>query len=344
VIVVRMKQKGHIYSILEIANRSLNILFIILFVSFIGDDYKAIIYAAVASFLILAIIAILFERRFWTTFGSDPSMNKNQFKDVMLFSYPIFISTMITWLFQSLDRFSLQQWSTFEELGLYAAALKIIALLSVIQVAYATFWSPVCFEHYEKHPEDTDFFARMARVVAIVMFLLGILLIAGKGVVVLILGESYREAALIMPFLLFMPVLYTITSTTGVALQLLKKNGWQIVIAVVSCIVNAIGCLFLVPEMGAIGAALATAVSYIVMFALRTHLSQMFIKIDFGLLKMYTMIVLIFTYALCSVLFPSIWTDGVIGLVLLIVLYGLYHQDFRKLSWNRVIHFIKSKT
>ncbi len=337
VLVIRMKQKGHLYSILEVANRTLNIVFIILFVFMWGASFKAIIYATVVTFIVLSIIAILFEKSFWR-FGRGSTTtyeSTNQFKDIVIFSYPFVISTMITWLFQSFDRIALKQYSTFEELGLFAAALKIIALLSVIQVAFNTFWAPVCYEHYEKNPDDTDFYARIARIIAMVMFSISIAMIAGKELIIMFLGSAYREAAFIMPFLVFMPMLYTMSLTTGLAMNLLKKTKWHIPIAILACIVNIVGNILLVPEYGAIGAALSTAIAYIIYFAFRTHVSQYYMPIRFGLVKMYTMMGLIFVAAGVAVIYRNNWLDLLVGALLLILMGIFYRRDLLTIFGKR---------
>jgi O-antigen/teichoic acid export membrane protein len=338
-LVIRMKQKGHLYSILEIANRTLNVVFIILFVFWLGASFKTIIYATVVTFIVLSVIAILFEKSFWrfNRVNSRTIESSNQFKEIAIFSYPLVISTMITWLFQSFDRIALKQYSTFEELGLFAAALKIIALLSVIQVAFSTFWAPICYEHYEKNPHDTDFYARIARIVAIIMFSISIGMIAGKELIIMFLGSAYREAAFIMPFLLFMPMLYTMSLTTGLAMNLLKKTKWHIPIAILACIVNIVGNIGLVPSYGAIGAALSTAIAYIIYFAIRTHVSQYYLPIRFGLVKMYTMMGLIFCSAGVAVIYRNNWLDVAVGAVLLILMGIFYRRDLLSIFSKRAL-------
>ncbi len=339
VLVIRMKQKGHLYSILEIANRTLNIIFLLLFVFWLGPSYKVIIYATIVTLITLTVIAVLFEKSFWRFDRRSQSTydSKNHFKEIIIYSYPLVISTMITWLFQSFDRIALKQWSTFEELGLFAAALKIIALLNVIQVAFNTFFAPVCYEHYEKNPQDTEFFARIARIMAIVMFSISIVMIASKELIIFFLGSAYRDAAVIMPFLVFMPMLYTMSSTTGLGMNLLKKTNWHILIAIVSCVVNIAGNFWLVPEYGAVGAALSTAIAYIVYFALRTHISQMYLPIHFGLVKMYTMMGLIFAFAGMAVLYQNTWLDLSVGTILLVILSAFYWRDLRSILSKRSV-------
>ncbi|TKH00449.1 lipopolysaccharide biosynthesis protein, partial [Peribacillus simplex] len=103
-----------------------------------------------------------------------------------------------------------------------------------------------------------------------------------------LLGPEYQEASKILPFLVFMPLMYTISETTVLGINFYKKPKWHIVIAGVSCICNIIGNWVLVPQFGGLGAALSTAFSFIVFFMLRTHISLKYYKVNYGLGKLYT--------------------------------------------------------
>ena len=159
------------------------------------------------------------------------------------------------------------------------------------------------------------------------MFAMGISMILVKDVFALILGSKYREAAYIMPYLIFSPVMYTISETTVGGINYLKKSKYHVLIASVACIINLSGNTILVPLIGGKGAAISTGFSYIVFFLMRTIIAEKFYKVGFGIKKVMIITVLTSMYALYNtfVRFNFIAIAG--ALICYIVLFILYKEE-----------------
>lgn len=326
-LVIRMQQKGHLFSFMEILNKLFNLILLVILFYVIGAQYEILIYATGITLFILATISVFLEKKFWNPFKKDGKKVKHSQKDILTFSYPLVLTTLITWLFQSFDKFALRQWSDFEELGLYSAAFRIVALLSVVQMAFSTFWSPVCYEHFEKYPEDRTFFSKTSKIIGLVMFVIAILTILFKDFIIILLGPEFSEASLIMPFLIFMPVMYTLSETTVIGINFYKKMKWHILIALIACITNIFGNYLLIPTYGAAGAATSTGLSYILFFVLRTHLSQLYYRVDYGLIRVYLMIACIALYAFLCMIYSQHPSTYAIGVILLFLTGFLYRSE-----------------
>ena len=179
-------------------------------------------------------------------------------------------------------------------------------------------------EHYSKDKEDKSFYQKGNQIITVVMFFIGLSLILCKDLFAILLGEKYREAAYILPFLIFNPIMYTISETTVCGLVFMKKSNMQVVVALGACVTNMIGNTILVPRLGCQGAAISTGISYIVYFTLRTILSNKYYYVDFKLKRIY-----ILTLATCAYAFYNTFyyfnigsiISYVICLVVLIILY-----------------------
>jgi len=223
-----------------------------------------------------------------------------------------------------MDKLALRSFSTFEEIGFYTAANKIVAVLLLIQTGFSTFWTPVAYETHEKSPDDTSLYSRVSKLLAAVMFMVSLLLIGFKDIIVLILDSAYLPAANIMPFLIFYPIMYTVSETTVIGINFAKKTHWHLWISLMAASVNFIGNSLLVPIYGAKGAALATGVSYVVFFYSRTLISRKLYRVDYSLMR-YTMA----TFILIFVAFINTFNDialleagtVLIGLVLIWLIY-----------------------
>ena len=328
-LVIRMQQKGHLYSLLEIVNKSVNLILLVILFYVMGSQYEILIYSTGITLVVLTGVSILLEKKFWKPLSKTTSKPRHSQRDIIQFSYPLVLTTLITWLFQSFDKIALRQWSDFEELGLYSAAFRIVALLNVVQVSFTTFWSPVCYEHFEKHPDDREFFSKTSKIIGFIMFLIAVVTILFKDIIVMLLGSDYKEAAIIMPFLIFMPMMYTLSETTVIGLNFSKKTKWHILIASIACMANIIGNFILVPPYGAAGAAVSTGLSFVIFFVLRTHLSLKYYYVDYGLKRVYFLIGCISGYALQNMIWPHHLITYVTGVVLIILIVALYSKELK---------------
>lgn len=328
-IVIRMNQKGNLFSIIEILKRIMQLILLIIIYLIIGATFEIVVYSTVLSFIILAILTIILERKFWSLKALKTPHLKHSELDILKYSYPLAITVFITWLFQSFDQIALRQWSSFEELGLYSAAYKIIALLTVAQVAFSTFWTPICYEKFEKTPTDTTFFSVTTNIVSFVMFTIAIAVITFKNYIVLLLGSEFYEASAIIPYLVFIPLMYTISETTVIGINFFKKPQWHILIAIVSLIINMVLNFILIPIYGGLGAAIGTSVSYIAFFSLRTLISLKYYKVNYNLRKIFIMVAFLFMFAFIST--EGVLQNILLGIILFMLNIFVYKGDILEL-------------
>ena len=101
---------------------------------------------------------------------------------------------------------------------MYSAAFKVVSVMSLIQVGFSNFWTPVSYESYENDPESTGLFEKVSLFISAAMFVVGMLIIVFKDVIFLLLAKSYRQAAGISSFLLLIPIMNTTSQVTGVGI------------------------------------------------------------------------------------------------------------------------------
>ncbi|WP_240377979.1 lipopolysaccharide biosynthesis protein [Bacillus piscicola] len=341
-LVIRMQQKGNLYSLLQAFQKVFNLLLIVFFFYLIGAKYEVLIFSNVITLLLLVIIAAFLGKEFWSIKNVKIKDSKHSKRDIIKFGLPFVLSIFISWLFDAFDKIAIRQWSTHDELGLYSAAARLVALVMVLKTTFATYWTPIAYEKFENNPEDKEFFRNIAIIVSFFMFLVAIISIGGKDFIIILLGSDYKEAANIMPFLVFMPVLYTLSLTTMMGINFYKKTKWHIFIAGISCCVNIFANWFLVPNYGAMGASIATAFSYIIFFILRTQISLKYYKVKYPLIRIYLMIIVLSGYGTFSIITDSISQNLLAGLIPFAILILMYLKDIKKLwemrrSLNRVI-------
>ncbi|MBU3134092.1 oligosaccharide flippase family protein [Clostridium gasigenes] len=338
---IRMSQRAKLYSLLNVIMKIANLIFVIIIFFIYKNSYVTLVMAMILTNIIVTVLAIILEKDQWFT-NKQKVPIKTSTNEIVRYGIPLVFSMAITWIFQSIDRVAIKEFSGYSEVGLYSGAMTIVALLNAVQATFTTFWTPVAFERYSLEPDNKEFFTKINKIVSVIMMFIAIGLIASKDIIVLLLGEKYREAVFIFPYLVFMPIMYTISETTVLGINFKKKPKYHIYIAIISAIVNLIGNLILVPKMGARGAAISTGLAYIVFFIARTYFSTKYYKVDYNIGKFAIATVL--TYILAT--YSSFYRFNLVILILTVIsltVIGLLYKDVFIEGFNIIRIRIKKK-
>lgn len=324
-LLVRLQYKTKTYSFLGIIQKVVyvGIALPLIWLSVFDDLINLVIAVMIAAFVVM-LISIISERRLWNFHqirGGDCQVPSKQ---LLNYAYPYIFSMGVTTLFQTFDKISLNMYCTYADVGVYSSTMTVVHVFAIIQTSFNALWAPMAVEHYTNDKEDKIFYQKGNQAITVVMFFIGISLILCKDVFSLLLGESYREAAYILPFLIFNPIMYTVSETTVNGLVFLKKSKLQVVVSVVACVTNIIGNTILVPIYGCRGAAISTGLSYIVFFTIRTLLSNKYFYVDFKLKKFYFLTAITSVYALYNTFVHFNVLSVVCYFVCVIILLVLY--------------------
>lgn len=346
-LLVRLQYKSKLYSLLGIIQKTVYVVLALLFV-YVGffSDTMSLAVATFLSALVCMVISIIAERRLW----NPRLLEKNECTitqgELIRYAYPYVFSMGVTTLFQYIDKISLNYYCSYEEVGIYSSTMTLVNVFSIIQTTFNTLWAPMAVEHYTKKKDDVSFYQKGNQIITVIMFFIGFTLILCKDVFSVLLGAKYREAAYILPFLIFNPIMYTISETTVNGLVFKKKSNMQVVVSLGACIVNLIGNTMLVPKFGSQGAAISTGLSYIVFFTLRTVLSNRYFYVDFHLKEFYFITALSIIYAFYNT-FVKFNVGSIIGYIVCMVALVFLYRDTVKFTIgytvNMVTEFLRKK-
>lgn len=326
-LIIRMKQKGILLSCCQIMQSILGCVLILPFFKIYGDSYKSILTPTVLTLVIITLLSIFVERKFWNFKGVESTIPQ---KELLKFSLPLFLTMALTWIFQGFDKIAIKMYSDMAQLGLYAGAFKIVGLLSIIQSGFTTFWIPVAYEKYSNNPNEKIFFEKVNDYISLVMFGVAAILLISKDLIVILLGDKFKEAAQIMPTLIMMPIMYTISETTVLGINFSKDSKKHLYISVVSALFNVIGNMILVPKIGAKGAAISTGFAYILFFSLRTYFSMQLINFKFKLKKIYSITALLMGYAIYLSFYNICILTYSFGIIILIIIILSYVECIKE--------------
>lgn len=331
-LIIRMQQKGKLYSTFNVLIKVLEFGFILLLYNIYGNDYKTLVLSILFSTIIITILSIYTEKKFWNFKGQT----KTSINDLAKFSAPLVLTMALNWIFGSCDKIVIKTFSNLNEVGLYAGAFKIIALISVIQNGFTTFWTPVTYEHYSKKPNDLVFFKKANDYLSLIFFILGIGVLLSRNIIILLLGKKYYLSIFIMPMLVFIPIMYLISETTMLGIDFKKQTKYFLYVSIVVSITNLIGNIILVPYFGAKGAAISTGISYILFFYLRTYFSTRLINFGFNLKRIYFSTFLMLIYALILSFYNNFYFTILGGIILEIIILIIYYSVLKEIYYNYI--------
>ena len=314
---IRMRQEGKLYSNLNILTKVLNIAFIVLFALILGDDFRVGLYEMTLPLMIVTIFLLI---RFAA--GGERSSRSHTIteKDLLRYGIPFVPMLLMEWLLSSMDKWSIRFLNDFSETGVYSSAMQIMTILLTLKITYVAFWSPIAMKKYEQEDESEvkPFFADMFQKVQFLCMFAAFGITTFRSIIVLILGSDYRGAVKIIPFLSLMPVLSILFEMTGQGIKFVKKPVYFNYASLAAIICNLTGNLLLVPKYKGAGAAVATAVTYVVYFAIGTYFSAKCYPVPYRYGNFVIALVSYTAYAAFATVTENEWLNMAIGGMLII--------------------------
>ena len=239
----------------------LQILFLAVLRRGVAGYLTAVILSDAATFLILAVC--LFDR--WRHFGR---VRRELSRKMLRFSLPLIPTAVLWWVMAASDRYFILRFSGESATGLYAAAGRLPALLSFLTGVFLEAW------HYavlrvEKERQG-ELYGRIYALYLPALIGFGAALsILAKPLVSLFLAPQYASASIYVPLLLFGALCGGLSHFFDSIYTLRYSTVASFVTALIAAVCNLALNFTLIPRLGALGAALSTAVSYALLFSIR---------------------------------------------------------------------------
>jgi O-antigen/teichoic acid export membrane protein len=321
-LIIRMKEKAKLFSFVQIFQRLMTLGFTVIILLFFNRNFKGIIQAQFFSMLSIAILTTIINLKDWIY---KFRLDRKLLKKVILFGLPIIPASIMAWVLNSMDKIALRTWADFEAIGLYSAAFKIVSIIIIIQQAFSMFWVPTHYRWYENNVPLKKY-EMVSNKLNSILTLVFAFIVLFKDQIILILSPDYKNAAIIVPFLMFYPIMYTLSYTTSMGMNFTRKTYYNIVVTGIAGGLNVLGNFLLVPELGALGASISTGVSYIAYLFIGSFISRMlWEKLDIK--RHFISIFLMVVMASLSVMYNNFYIDLSMFLVIFI-----YH--FKEFLWG----------
>ena len=285
----------------------LNIIFLVGFDMGVNGYVLSIVLADLITTLLLVFTAKLY-RAF-----KIRKTDRRVMWELMRFCLPLVPSTVFWWITGVSDRYMVAYMCSDEMNGLYAAAYKIPTLLTYVVVIFNDAWKLSAVSESKDREGCSKFFSEVFKYYVAVMFAGGAFLAVGAQIFAKILfAESYFSAWVFIPILSAATVFTALDTFLGSAYFTVKKTGMSFWTALIGAVVNIAFNIILIPTYGAIGASIATLVSYFVVFLVRALTMHRFIPF-----KMYPIRLAINTILITAIaVVMTGWGDSSVGILI----------------------------
>ncbi|MEN3042704.1 MAG: oligosaccharide flippase family protein [Fervidobacterium sp.] len=321
---LRVQQKGVLYSFLSILTQIVNLTIAIIYSLFINKSFYALVISQLVSYITVSVVSIFLLRELLKKIKIDLKITKK----VFMYGYPFLFTAIVWWIVSGTDKIMIRFYKDFSQLGLYAAANKLVAAMGIFTSGFNTMWYPYVYEKYEKEGEGIK--ERISKIFNYVSFLvvsLSVLLMSFKDLIFLLFAKQYRNAASISPFLLTYPAIMSMAVIVARGIDFKNKTYWFIVSDTFGAVSNVILNILLIPVLGARGAAIASGVSYFLIFLVEFIVSQKLFYVLYDKLKVFFGIVLLYLSAIINTFFSKSLLLFCLNVFIISVLLMIYKTE-----------------
>ena len=295
----------------------------IVFLLVIKLGLNGYIYSQIIAYTLASLVMLIIGRGQCTNITKDEELRGR----MLVYSVPLIAYSTGSWVNNAADRYIVLALCGVAVNGVYGVAYKIPAILMVFQRIFAQAWQMSATKSYKDDKSD-EFFTKMYRTYNCFMVIgCALLIILVNPIASFMFRKEFYGAWIFVPPLLISVIFGALTGFLG-SICLAHKDSKSMGVATsTGAILNVILNFVLIPHFGAMGAAVATAVSYALMCALAYRFVSKYVNIDNN--TVVDILAYLILIAISVAMIGQVSWRYVICTVLAAVLVLLYLTDVR---------------
>lgn len=228
------------------------------------------------------------------------SFDKILAKKMCTYSLVLIPNSLMWWIMNASDRLMVITMVGAAANGIYAISYKIPSAISTMSVIFNQAWSYSAI-HEENSDDKNSFNEKMYNYLFEFQLLVtGALLLIIKPLMKVYVAEGYYSAWKYIPPLLFGYFFMSLGTFFSTQYTVKKDSKGFLFSGTFGALVNIVLNLLLIPHLGPLGAAIATAAAYISVFAYRVRDTRKYFSIAWVSLKKIISVVVLLLMCLCN--------------------------------------------
>lgn len=323
---VRAQGRFRLFALQGLINTALNIALNLLFLLPLSMGVNGYILSIIAADLLTSVFLIVCCR-LWQ-YVRLREVDRTLLSGILRFSLPLIPASVCWWITNASDRYMVTYFCGEAANGLYAAAYKIPNLLVIAAGIFTDAWQfSAVVENRRAHDAESES-DRTERIHSLEQFFSGVfkgytgfLTLAAAGLMLLcrpiaavLFDPSFADAWTYIPVLLLATVLSSLSNFASSVYMVERRGRAMLVTSMIGALANIAMNFALIPSLGALGAAIATAASYLLVFVIRLIHTRRIIR--FRASPVYLTVALVLLTATTAVVTSQIrgWVWYTLGL------------------------------
>ncbi len=311
----------------------------IVFLLVVRIGLQGYIYSQILSYALASIVMLSLGRSAGLVKNLE---NDEEMRSVMLaYGTPLIAYSTGSWINNAADRYIVLAMCGAAVNGIYGVAYKIPAILMVFQRIFAQAWQMSATKSY-KDEKSSEFFTEMYRTYNSVMVIgCAILMVLVNPMAKFMFRKDFYEAWIFVPPLLISVIFGALTGFLGSICLAYKDSRSMGIATMTGAVANVVMNICLIPKFGAMGAAVATAVSYAMMCAFAYMFVRKYVTIENSILA--DILAYLILIAISVAMIGRIGGRYIICSVLTGVLVIIYYRDVT-LIIKRLVKYVKTRS
>ena len=278
---VRAQGRYRLFAVQGVLNTALNIGFNLILLLPLSMDVNGYILSIVLADLCTSVLLIVHCRlwRYLRPGAADGRLIRTMLRYCLL----LIPASVCWWITNASDRYMVTAFCGEAQNGLYAAAYKIPNLLVIAAGIFIDAWqfSAVTESRRAKEGENaaerharrrslTAFFSKIFKGYAGFLFLTAaVMMLLCRPIAAVLFDPAFAEAWRFIPVLLLATVLSALGNFSASVYMVERRGLASFITALIGAVSNLVLNFLLIPPQGPLGAAVATALSYLLVFIVR---------------------------------------------------------------------------
>lgn len=258
---VRGKGLSKEFAISGIINAAALGVFNVLFLVILDGGERGYLISLGASYIVSGLY-LLFKGRIKEDL-KNASYNK-QTNDLLLrFGMPLIFYNILYWFTTISGRYVLLWFTDASTAGLYVAAIKISAVINMLQQAVYAAFQLNTSKVYEEDDEKETYYSSIINLFITIYSVFGAMMICMSPLIakITLRGEFY-SAKIYLPLIMFSALIFCIASLLGVMYSTYKMTKRKIGVSLTGAFVNILAGILLTPKLGIWGVCIASVLCY----------------------------------------------------------------------------------
>ena len=279
---------------------------------------------------IIVIIIYIYNLKKNKVVGNDEK-NTTLKKEMIKYSKNFVLNSISWWINNASDKYILLLFYDLDITGIYSVAYKIPTIIEFVQAIYSQAWQISAIKEYNKK-NLVEFFSNMYKIYnIIIIFTVCLILIFLKVISRILFAKEFFIAWKYVPFLLLAILFGALAGFLGSIYAANKDSKMYAKSTAIGAMTNIILNFLLIPSMAAHGAAVATCISYVIVWILRLIFMKKYMVLKINLKKDVTSYLLILVICISVICLKTLIAEIIATTVLTIIIL-MYRKELADLS------------